>query len=66
LLSLDIFEKKHDVISKGGYYDDSSAWVVATGYYDENYEFVQNHGFYNEKGKYILYPKPKGDLSFMV
>jgi hypothetical protein len=50
----------------GGYYDDISTWIVATGYYDEKYEFVQHNGFYNEKGKYILYPKPKGDLSFMI
>ncbi len=66
MLSLDIIEKKYEIISIGGYYDDSSAWVVATGCYDENYEFVQTHVFYNEKGKYVLYPKPKGDLSFMV
>eukprot|EP00596_Hydrurales_sp_CCMP1899_P004034 CAMPEP_0119053802 /NCGR_PEP_ID=MMETSP1177-20130426/74659_1 /TAXON_ID=2985 /ORGANISM="Ochromonas sp, Strain CCMP1899" /LENGTH=443 /DNA_ID=CAMNT_0007033853 /DNA_START=2225 /DNA_END=3556 /DNA_ORIENTATION=- len=59
-----LFKDKYN--SEGGYYDDTSTWIVATGYYDENYEFVQHNGFYNEKGKYILYPKPKGDLSFMV
>jgi hypothetical protein len=51
-----------------GYYDDEDSWVAATGYYDveNNYQFVQYSGYFNEKGKYILYPKPEGDLSFMV
>ena len=57
------FKDKYNV--EEGYYDDNSQWVVATGYYDENYEFVAHSGFYKD-GKYILYPRPMGDLSFMV
>lgn len=54
----------------GGYFDDEGNWVVATGYYEwrdnGEYEFVQYEGYYDQKGRYILHPKPHGDLGFMV
>jgi hypothetical protein len=54
----------------GGYFDEEGNWVVATGYYEWHdngeYEFVQYDGFFDQKGRYIRYPKPDGDLGFMV
>ena len=60
----------------GGHFDDEGNWVVATGYYEwrggepysnlANFEFVSFDGFFDTKGRYILYPKPIGDLKFMA
>ena len=57
---------KTDYNANGGYYDNEGNWIVATGYYDENLEFIAYTGYYNEKGVFVLYPRPEGDLGFMV
>ena len=50
----------------GGYWDSVKGFIQVFGRYDENGEFVTETGYYDDKGRYRLFPKPEGDLSFMV